>query len=170
MTVPRAKYWIQNQNFTSIKKNPGDCGLSKALNHPRRVKRGLPGTSDTQVLCNMKEAYRYLYLYRWSWFLEKSFRWFDRTFFWDPLDLFRAYISIRPSHIQTAPNIILTCLTSLPWLKLFYKYNNICKSNISFESKKRITKYQHSNLYLDWTLVIGARWGLDPFADKNSEF
>ena len=50
MTVPRAKYWIQNQNFTSIKNNLGDCGLSKALNNPRRVKRGLPGTSDTQVL------------------------------------------------------------------------------------------------------------------------
>ena len=60
MTVPRAKYWIQNQKFTSMKKNSGDCGLSKALNNPRRVKRGLPGTSDTQVLCSMKEAYRYL--------------------------------------------------------------------------------------------------------------
>ena len=103
-------------------------------------------------------------------FLEKSFRWFLQNFFWDPLDLFRAYISIRPSHIHTVLNINLTCLTSLPRLKLFYKYNNICKSNISFESKSRITNYQPSNLYLDWTLVIGARWGLDPFADKNSEF
>ena len=36
--------------FYIYQKNPGDCGLSKALNNPRRVKRGLPGTSDTQVL------------------------------------------------------------------------------------------------------------------------
>ena len=117
LQVPRAKYWIPNQNSTSIKNNPGDCGLSKALNHPRRVKRGLPGTSDTQVLCSMKKQVTGIYAYRWSWFLQALDGLF-RTFFWDPLDLFRAYISIRPSHIHTALNIILTCSTSLPVLKV----------------------------------------------------
>ena len=81
LQVPRAKYWIPNQNFTPIKNNPGDCGLSKALNNPRRVKRGLPGTSDTQVLCSMKKQVTGIYAYRWSWFLETSFRCFSSELF-----------------------------------------------------------------------------------------
>ena len=83
LQVPRAKYWIPNENFTSIKK------IQVTVVCPKHSTTHAVSSEGFQVLqihrCSaVWKKLTGIYAYRRSWFLETSFRWFVQIFFLRP--------------------------------------------------------------------------------------